>query len=179
MTFPANAKNFSIQESFETPKDSFTKFFGNVRKRISDGNSWYSIPPPPLRPSPLPPCSQKLFRYPKVSGTQNSPTKFSILWDNKSSTGNRYTPSLLPSPSYSWTFRIANIPSNTKENLHDISRSCETTYFRRKIVTSPLLSRTLMDTRNFLERKKSLLRFFWSCKTKEIWRAVVKIVCYL
>ena len=33
---------------------------------------------------------------------------------------------------------------------------------------SPLLSRTLIDTRKILERKESLLRIFWSCKTKEI-----------
>ena len=60
-----------------------TKFFGTVRQKIFDRNSWY------------PPLMHKIFRYPKLVKHWRVPLpNFSALWDKNFATENRDTPSL-------------------------------------------------------------------------------------
>ena len=66
-----------------------TKFFGIVRQKIFDGNSWYS--PPPL--------IHKLFRYQRLSETQHRSVALrngSVLWDKTLSTEKGESPFLIP-----------------------------------------------------------------------------------
>ena len=145
--------------------------------QISDGNSWNSILPP-IAPPPPPSVSYTFRISESFWKTEDFPYENFRSCDTKFFDGKSLYSILPHSPLVVINFSGSKHPQQHKKNLHDISRSCETTYFRRKIAISPLLSRTLIDTRKFLERKKSLLRIFWSCKTKK-GQEVVKFVSYL
>ena len=95
---PLMHKFFPDQKLFETPKDSFEKFFGNLRQRISDGNSWYSILPP-FAPPPSPLVLIIPSDTPKFLEQRTPLRKIPVMSNSISSTGSRYTPSFLHSPS--------------------------------------------------------------------------------
>ena len=114
-----------MPEISETPKGSFTKFFGSVRQKIFDGNLWYPLlcikffDTPNFmkhwrdaheifrhyetnnfwRKNVIPPFSSiKLFENKNFLSYKNSRIplrKFSALWDIKNSTENRDMPPLI------------------------------------------------------------------------------------
>ena len=83
----------------------------------------------------------------------------SVMWDNNLSTGNRDTTSFLPPHfSYPKNSPIPIFSQNWEGFAYEFIRYCETKQNRRKIVITPLLSLTFLDTRNVLKHRRVLLR---------------------
>ena len=84
---PSHPWTLSLPKTFwNTPqKVSSTKCFGAVRQNNFDGKSWY---PPPLLSFTFF-DTRNFLKHRKISLR-----KFSVLWDNKLSTKNRYIPLL-------------------------------------------------------------------------------------
>ena len=100
---------------------------------------------------PCPPLIHNLFRYQKFFGTQHKRVplpKFSAFWYKKLSTANLDSPLLLLSIILFATGSF--LKHNTKGFLCQSFRHCETKHFRRKILTTLLIS-IVFRCRNFSE----------------------------
>ena len=97
------------------------KYFGNVRQKLFDGETWYP------RLSVIP----KTFRYPKFCETlKGCPRKVSALWHQNYLTGKR-------DPLLCINFFDTPIFLKLWRDAHEILRQCETKNFRRKNVIPP------------------------------------------
>ena len=100
---------------------------------------------------PCPPLIHNLFRYQKFSETQHKSVplpKFSAFWYKKLSTENLDSP--LPLLSINLFATGSFLEHNTKGFLCQSFRHCETKRFRRKILTTLLIS-IVFRCRNFSE----------------------------
>ena len=126
-----------------------------MRQKIFDGKSWHN------------PLKHKIFRYPKLWHTKDSPTKFfgtvrQKIFDGKS----WYSPFLSIN-----FFATGNFLKHSTEGFpYEISRHCETKNFRRKILILPLLIHKLFRYRKISEtqHRRVPLRNFSALWDKKI-----------
>ena len=137
-------------------------FFGNVRQKIFDGKSWYSLPP----------LIHKLFRYRTFSETQirRVPLRnFSALWDKKLLTKNRDTP---PPLLYINFFDTRNFLKQRRVHLRSFSVMWENK-FSIENRDLPLIGINVFATRNSLKHRRVLDEIFRHCETKKIQQKIV------
>ena len=168
-----------MPEISETIKGSFTKFFGTVRQKSSDGNLWYPLlcikffDTPNLlkhwrdaheifrhcetknfwRKNVIPPFSFiKLFETKNFLKNSRIPLrKFSALWDIKILTENRDMPPLI--------HKFFSIPENFRKTEGFLYKAFRFGAVRQKVPTKPwcpLLCLKIFDKRIFLKHQSVL-----------------------
>ena len=134
---------FPFQKLSETQKVSPTKFFGTVRQKNSDGNSWY------------PPIKQFLFTLRNFLKNWKVPLgNFSVLWDKKISPEYRGN-----CPSFIHFFSFPEVIWNTEGFRDEVFWYCETKGFDGKALYPPIMH-NLFPCPNFFEKSRVPTRRF-------------------
>ena len=142
-----------MSEFSETLKDTPTKFFGTVRQEFFDGNSWYSLPPPPS-------LLHKNFRHRKFSETQHIRDSTKYFGTVRQKKFRRRI--VITLPSRDWKLSMLEFFSNTEGFPHEIFKFFGTVrqkiFDRKARYSSPFLFIKFFDTRNFLKHRSVPVR---------------------